>query len=130
MQRARETAAPFAKLVGKAPEIVPEVSEISTPAGVTDRVLWLRGVMAGTWDEAGPGLVRWRDEMGARVAALPEGTAVFSHFVAINALAGLFASDAKVTVFRPGHCSITRLDRDENGLCVVEYGSEASTRVL
>ena len=130
MQRARETAAPFARLVGKTPEIVPEVSEITTPAGVVDRVTWLRALMNGAWTEAGPELVRWREDMGACVAALPVGTAVFSHFVAINALAGLFEHDPNVTVFRPGHCSVTRLGRDANGLRVLEYGSEAATRVL
>lgn len=130
MLRCRETAVPFARHIGQVPTIVPEVSEIETPPDVTDRVSWLRNVMSGNWPEAGPELVRWRDKMGSRVAALPDQTVVFSHFVAINALVGLFEADSRVTVFRPGHCSITKLKRDAGGLRVAEYGSEASTRVL
>ena len=52
------------------------------------------------------------------------------HFVAINALVGALEGDDRVTVFRPGHCSVTRLERRGAGLRVAEYGSEAATRVL
>ena len=110
--------------------IAPEVSEIATPADTSDRVSWLRAVMAGTWTEAGPDYVGWRANMGAFVSALPAGTAVFSHFVAINALCGLLEGDDRVTVFRPGHCSVTRLDMKDGRLRVAEYGSESATRVL
>ena len=86
--------------------------------------------MAGTWTEAGAPFVDWRARMGAFVDALPARTAVFSHFVAINALCGLLEQDDRVTVFRPGHCSVTRLERRDGRLRVAEYGSEAATRVL
>jgi broad specificity phosphatase PhoE len=68
--------------------------------------------------------------MGDFVGSLPPGTAVFSHFVAINALCGLLEGDDRVTVFRPGHCSLTRLERAGGRLRVAEYGSESATRVL
>ncbi len=130
MQRCRETARPLAAQLGLAPLIAPEVSEIATPPGTPDRVAWLRAVMAGTWGEAGEAYVRWRAAMGAFVHTLPPGTAVFSHFVAINALCGLLEGDERVTVFRPGHCSLTRLERVGGRLSVAGYGSEAATRVL
>lgn len=130
MQRCRETSAPLSAKLGLSPAIAPEVSEIATPANTPDRVSWLRAVMAGTWTEAGPDYVGWRANMGAFVSALPAGSAVFSHFVAINALCGLLEGDDRVTVFRPGHCSVTRLDMKDGRLRVAEYGSESATRVL
>ena len=130
MQRCRETARPFESQAGLAAQVVPEVSEIATPAGVTDRVTWLRGLMAGTWTDAGPAFARWRLEMSRIVSDLPDGTAVFTHFVAINALVGALESDDRVTIFRPGHCSVTRLERRGGALRVAEYGSESATRVL
>jgi broad specificity phosphatase PhoE len=130
MQRCRETSAPLSAKLNLAPTIALEVSEISTPAGTVDRVAWLQGVMAGSWPDAGAEYTVWRNRMGAFVDALPDGTAVFSHFVAINALCGLFSGDERVTVFRPGHCSVTRLERRDGRLHVAEYGSEAATRVL
>lgn len=130
MQRCRETARPFEARAGLMARVVPEVSEISTPAGIEDRVAWLRGLMAGTWTEAGADLVAWRMRMAETVAGLPDGVAVFSHFVAINALVGALEGDDRVTVFRPGHCSVTRLERCGGVLRVAEYGSESATRVL
>lgn len=130
MQRCRETSQPLSQLLGLAPSIAPHVSEIATPPGTVDRVAWLRSVMAGTWTDAGETYVGWRAAMGDFVGSLPSGTAVFSHFVAINALCGLLEGDDRVTVFRPGHCSLTRLERVEGRLRVAEYGSESATRVL
>ena len=130
MQRCRETSAPLSGLLSLTPTIAAQVSEIGTPPDVEDRVAWLQNLMAGTWTQAGADLVAWRANMGAFVDALPPQTAVFSHFVAINALCGLLEQDDRVTVFRPGHCSVTRLERRGGELRVAEYGSESATRVL
>ena len=130
MQRCRETAAPFEMRAGLSARVMPEVSEIATPESVPDRVSWLRELMTGTWDKGGEDLVRWRQEMTKSVHALPDGVAVFTHFVAINALVGALEGDDRVTLFRPGHCSITRLERRGGVLRVAEYGSESATRVL
>ena len=130
MQRCRETSAPLSDLLSLTPAIAPQVSEIGTPPDIGDRVTWLRGLMAGTWTEAGAPFADWRARMGAFVDDLPARTAVLSHFVAINALCGLLEQDDRVTVFRPGHCSVTRLERSDGRLRVAEYGSEAATRVL
>ncbi len=130
MQRCRETSAPLAAKLGLTPVIAPQVSEIATPPGTADRVDWLRTVMAGTWTSAGPDYSQWRSRMSTFAHDLPDGAAVFSHFVAINALCGFLEQDDRVTMFRPGHCSITRLERRHGQLRVAEYGSEAATRVL
>lgn len=130
MQRCRETSAPLSGLLSLTPVISPQVSEIATPADVSDRVAWLQNLMAGTWTQAGCGLVAWRASLGAFIDTLPAHTAVFSHFVAINALSGLLEDDDRVSVFRPGHCSVTRLERRSGRLRVAEYGSESATRVL
>lgn len=130
MQRCRETAAPFGALTGLSAPIMPEVTEIATPEGVGDRVAWLRQIMAGTWTEAGEAFLAWRRNMAEAVSGLADGTVVFTHFVAINALAGELEKDDRVTLFRPGHCSVTRLERRNGVLRVAEYGSESATRVL
>ena len=130
MQRCRETSKPFAQSHGLTARIVPEVSEIVAPPGTPDRREWLSGLMTGTWSAAGDQYMRWREALSACVSALPDHTVVFSHFVAINALCGLLEGDDRVTVFRPGHCSVTQLARSDGRLRVAEYGSESATRVL
>lgn len=128
MQRCRETAIPFAKHLGMDARIVPAVSEIVTPEIVTDRVTWLRDLMGGKWPE---NMLPWCESAHAAVDALPAGTAVFSHFVAINAIVGQVTQKRDVLVFKPGHCSVTTLERNEAGtLGLKQLGDEAATRVL
>jgi hypothetical protein len=54
---------------------------------------------------------------------------VFSHFIAINAIVGLLTKDDRVVVFKPGHASITALERVGGKLRVKELGPEAATLV-
>jgi broad specificity phosphatase PhoE len=129
LQRSRETAAAFEKLMETHARIETAVGEIITPPGTEDRVAWLRGVMAGSWTGVGPEYDSWRANALAAVDKLQDETAVFSHFVAINAIVGLLTGDDRVVVFRPGHCSITKLARRGGKLVVTELGSEAATVV-
>lgn len=130
MQRCRQTAAPFGALTGLLPSVHGQVSEIATPAGIDDRVSWLRTIMAGTWTDAGADFVSWREALYRFVSELPDGTAVFSHFVAINALAGRSEGDERVVVFNPAHCSVTRMERAGGRLRVAEYGTQVQSQVL
>ncbi|HVY87409.1 MAG TPA: histidine phosphatase family protein [Hyphomonadaceae bacterium] len=129
LQRSRETAAPFEKLVETHARIEAAVGEIVAPSGTPDRALWLKGVMTGNWSEGAPDYRDWRNNVLAAVDRLQDDTAVFSHFVAINVIVGLLTGEDRVTVFRPGHCSITKLTRRGGKLVIAELGSEAATIV-
>ncbi|MFZ4686790.1 MAG: histidine phosphatase family protein [Hyphomonadaceae bacterium] len=129
LARSRETAAQFEKLMETHARIETGVGEIITPPGIADRAVWLQGVMARTWNEAGEELHAWRQSILAAVEKLPDETAAFSHFIAINAVVGLLTGDERVVVFKPGHASITKLQRVGGKLRVVELGSEAATAV-
>ena len=130
MARCQETAQAFSALSGLELAIEPAVTEIPTPPAIEDRVSWLRGLMSGTWDTA-PDLVQdWRSDLIKAVSALPAGTAVFTHFVAINALTGHLENDVNVTVFRPNYCSVTTLDSLSGAIRLVERGESLDTRVL
>ena len=130
MQRCRETAAPFAARLDLPVRSEPRVSEIPTPNSVTDRVAWLRGLMAGTWRDAPSMIQEWRADLIDAVSALPQGSVVFSHFVAINALVGATEGRDDVTVFHPGHCAVTQFTRRDGRLVTVTRGGEADTKVL
>jgi broad specificity phosphatase PhoE len=58
-----------------------------------------------------------------------ENTAIFSHFVAINAAAGAAVDDDGVLLFRPDNGSITIIETDGGTLTLIERGAEAATRV-
>lgn len=132
MARCRETAKPFEKLIETHARIETAVGEVRTPAGVSaeERVQWLRGVMGGSWTDAGPGFEAWRQGIMTALKSVPDETAIFSHFVAINVVVGLLTGDDRVTIFRPAHCSVTRLARIDGKLSVAELGGEGTKMAL
>lgn len=128
LQRCRETAAPFEALTIPA-LLTPAVAEVPTPAGLSDRPAWLKGVMAGRWADQ-PGLAPWRAAIVETLLAQTEDIAVFSHFVAINVAVGAALGRDDAVVFRPGHCSITVLETDGASLKLLALGEEAAGPVL
>ncbi len=130
MQRCQETSAPFISKSGLILTINPAVTEIPTPPEITDRVSWLRDLMLGSWETVPDSVQNWRNTLIQTVSNLPDETVVFSHFIAINAIVGQFENRSNVTVFRPDHCSITRLEITPSGLALVARGQEAGTKIL
>lgn len=133
LRRCRETAEPTARALGVEIEIDPVVGEIATPAAVAaaDRGEWLRNAFQGAWAEIEGDIdyEAWRDAIVASLCRRGD-TAVFSHFVAINAAVSKLAGDDRVIAFRPDHTSITVLETDGQGLTLVARGAEAQTGVL
>jgi broad specificity phosphatase PhoE len=133
LRRCRETAEPTAQALGVGIEIDARVGEIPTPAALSaeERGPWLRRSFAGTWAEIQGDLDydAWRREITASLA-LRGNTAVFSHYVATNAVVSQLLGVAQVLAFRPDHASITVLETDGTTLTLVEKGREATTGVL
>jgi broad specificity phosphatase PhoE len=133
LRRCRETAQPLAEALGVAIEIDAAVGEIPTPVGLDPvaRSDWLRSAFAGSWGQVEGELDynAWRRSV-ARSLVSRGGTAVFSHFVAINAVLSSIEDDDRVVGFRPDHASIQVLDCDQGVLTLVAKGREAVTGVL
>lgn len=133
LRRCRETARPLADALGVELDIVLEVGEIPTPAALnpSDRPAWLRAAFGGRWADIVGDLDydAWRRSVTAAVAARP-GTAICSHFVAINAVLSVIEGRDEVIGFRPDHTSITTLELGDDGLRLLTRGREASTGVL
>ena len=127
LRRAQETAVPLAKLWNRTPVIEKAVAEIPSPKGMTleGRVEWLRKVMSGSWRAVTPELAEWREACIASVARLPDDTVIFSHYVAINVLAGGATGDDRVVNFSPDNCSVTTFETDGIKLRLIEKGGEA-----
>lgn len=130
MRRCRETAAPFAHALGAEIATEPRVSEIPAPAGLLahERRAWLHSAFEQTWDAVAGDInyAAWRNDVAAAIAAQPD-TAIFSHFVAINAAVSAATDDPRVRIFEPAHASITVFKTDGLRLTLVERGREASS---
>lgn len=133
LRRCRETAGPLAEALGLLPEIDARVGEIPTPAALSadERPAWLQAAFQGRWSDIKGDLdyEAWRTAVVESLVSRG-GTAVFSHYVAINAVVSKLAGDDRVLAFRPNHASITVLETDGVTLRLVSRGDEAATGVL
>jgi broad specificity phosphatase PhoE len=133
LRRCQETASPFAQAIGARLEIDPAVGEIPTPSALTaeERGPWLRSAFGGCWTDIEGDLDydAWRRDVLNAVASR-ERAAVFSHFVAINAVLTVLAAEPRVIVLRPDHASISVFELEGGVLKLIERGPEAQTQVL
>jgi len=130
LKRARETAAPLAEIWQIEPRIEPRVGEIRFPSEApTNRVRWLKEVMADQWANLDRNLQAWRQDVIETLCSITADSVIFSHFIAINAAVGSAAADDRVVSFRPDNASITVLETKANRIGLIKRGDEADTRV-
>jgi broad specificity phosphatase PhoE len=133
LRRCQETAQPFAHAIGAPVELAPAVGEIPTPAGLAPdaRGAWLRTVFRSDWSkiEGDIDYEGWRRAVAQAVEARP-GYAIFSHFVAINAVVSLLCGQTGVLSFQPDHASVTVLEAAPQGLRLIVRGPEGATSIL
>ena len=130
LRRARETAEPLSRQLRQSITIEERLAEIPSPGlSLSARGPWLREVMQGRWHEQSAALKEWRNALVACLLEIESDTAIFSHFVAINAAVGAAEMDDRVLVFRPDNGSITRIEVSGGELKLIERGDEADTRV-
>lgn len=133
LRRCRETARPLADALALPIEILADVGEIPTPRGLSsqERGPWLRTALSGRWADIHGDIdyQAWREAVRDAVLARP-GAAIFSHFVAINAVVSLLEASDQVVVFRPDHTAILTLEVEAEALRLLQRGREAVTGVL
>ena len=132
LQRCQETAVPLAALWGQTPIITPEVAELpSLGLPLDQRAAWLQNLMKGNWSDGEPEIQAWKQSVIDYVCALErEGDQiVFSHFIAINVLAGHALGTDAVICFKPDNCSVTSFDLTDGTLTLLSQGGEAETEI-
>lgn len=133
LRRCRETAQPFADALGVPVIIDPRVGEIPTPKALSaeERPGWLKAAFAGLWRDMTGDMdyLDWRASVSAAVASYA-GSAVFSHYVAINAAVSLSQNDDRVLCCTPDHASILTFTVDGSQLELLSLGQQAETQVL
>jgi broad specificity phosphatase PhoE len=130
MKRARETAEPLAQAWERASEIDPRFSEIPTPEHIPhNRKAWIKDILSKRWDALDTDLQAWRETLLTALCSLQQDTVVFTHFIAINAIAGKAMDDHKVLVFMPDNTSITSVKVEGSVITLLEKGTEMPTIV-
>ena len=130
MKRARETAEPLAQAWECIPEIDSRFSEILTPEYIPrNRKAWIKDILSKRWDALDTDLQSWRETLLTALCSLTQDTVVFTHFIAINAIAGKAMHDNKVLVFLPDNTSITTVKVAGPAITLLEKGTEMPTIV-
>jgi broad specificity phosphatase PhoE len=130
--RCQQTAEPLGLKWNVAPQVFTEVSEIPSPQGVamSDRIVWLRQAMQGTWSDLGANYVAYRDCITEFVRGIQTDAVIFSHFIAINAVIGGVLGDDRLVIRSLDNCSITIFESDTTGnLSLTQGGHEADTLI-
>ncbi|MEJ0061015.1 MAG: hypothetical protein WDM79_16200 [Terricaulis sp.] len=73
----------------------------------------------------GGDILAWRAGVIAALSALKADTAVFTHFIAINAVVSAALGSANNIVFHPEHASVSELVNEGGVLRVVKLGAGA-----
>lgn len=130
LMRTRETSAPLEQIWERQAEIVPRLSEVpSTGIDFKDRRQWLTTVLQRSWPEQTEFLQEWRAGLIDFARQMTHDAVFITHFVVINSLVGAAEKSDQVLVFRPDHCSISKIRVSGGELSLIEKGSEAVTVV-
>jgi broad specificity phosphatase PhoE len=137
--RCRETAKPLEAMWQTEAVVEARVAEIPSPIeDLVARTVWLRRVMAGSWDElsadpdsAGMDFEGWRSDVVRALVTLGKGEdiVVFSHFIALNAAYCAATGANQIVAFRPDNCSVSVFETDGDALRLVTQGHEADSQV-
>ena len=127
--RAKETAQPLATQLRKQVHVDERFREIPSPVGISDRQAWLSGFMRQDWIEQGPPILAWRDQAWDALFELDKHTAIFTHFMIINAVCSRLMESASTVCCVPDNGSITQLKLDANSLQLVGVGRQMQTAV-
>ena len=115
--------------------LFPAVAEIPAPAmDAAARREWLTAAMQGTWQQLqdsappdSPHYGAWRRDLLESLAALPQDSVIFTHFIAINVVVGAARGVDDVVCFRPDHASITIAEQLSGRLANREARSRGAT---
>jgi probable phosphoglycerate mutase len=129
LARAQETAQPLARRLGRSVEVNDVFSEIPSPVPLPQRQEWLRQFMRERWAEQGEALRAWRQAALTALLRAERSTAIFTHFLVINAVAGHVLGREETLCFWPDNASVTHLRLQGDSLLLVSLGKEMHTTV-
>ncbi len=127
--RAQETAHPLANVLRASMDVEETYREIPSPDDVPDRRQWLRECMRQNWEEQSHVVTQWRDSIWSSLFEIGSDTAIFTHFMVINAVVSRLTNAAETVCSVPDNGSITQLRLEGQALKLVTLGRQHKTLI-
>jgi len=122
--RARETAEPLSRVLGKPVSIVDAFREIPTPVPIEERQNWLKSIARQDWSEQHPLVLDWHKLLLRQLDQIRHPVVVFTHFMVLNAIVGSLSGTENVICFMPDNASITTLQMDGGSWSLLDLGRQ------
>ena len=129
LQRAKDTAAPLARELGRGVREDATFREVPSPVPLAQRQVWLRQFMQQQWHEQTEDLSAWRRNALHQLLELRQPAVIFTHFLVINAVVGQVLDRPETLCFWPANGSITQLRHTGSSLELIALGQEMETHV-
>jgi len=94
-----------------------------------NRAAWLREKMAQTWGQQEQDLLHWREQACQALRQLKQDSAIFSHYMLINAVVSLVTDNDAMVCFKPDNGSVSHFQLSAGKLSLLSLGREFNTRV-
>jgi broad specificity phosphatase PhoE len=127
--RAQETAQPLAAALRSSVRIDPRFRELPSPVGMENRQAWLQQFMKQEWREQSDEILAWRETAWNHLFEVEKPTAIFSHFVMINAICSLLTDQPETVCCVPDNGSIMHVRQEGSALKLVSVGRQMPTKV-
>lgn len=129
LARARQTAAPLARLLDADVLVSDVYREIPSSVPLSQRRDWLREFMREEWKDQADTLIAWREALLAGLYSLQSPVAIFTHFLVINTVVGHVRGNDLTLNFWPDNASVTEIMLTDGKLVVTALGREMETAV-
>ncbi|MEO0574627.1 MAG: histidine phosphatase family protein [Pseudomonadota bacterium] len=127
--RAQQTAKPLAAKLRTSVIVQRAFTELPSPVPLTERSDWLRSIMSGTWADQSDVIRQWRSDIIASLACIDQNTAVFTHFMVLNAVVSHLTANPNILCFQPDNASVTRIAMSDGKLTLEALGVQRTTEV-
>jgi broad specificity phosphatase PhoE len=127
--RAQETAQPLSSVLRRSLVTDDRYREIPSPVDIGDRRAWLAEFMKQDWAEQSDSMLEWREAAWQGLFELERPSAIFTHFMVINAICGKLTERSEIVCCVPDNGSIMHLQLDGNALSLVNVGRQQATKV-
>ena len=130
LSRAMETGKPLSDKLGKSIITKSLFAEIPSPGiNLKERKTWLQAIFDKNLTDLDSPQNNWYKEIINELGKISKPTIIFSHFMVINIIVSHLSKSKKIVSFYPDNCSITKLEKRNEEIKLINLGTQLQTIV-